>query len=392
MKRWLRRLYVIMVISCQWRQLFKLLLPIGLLVFFCEFLIYYVVLLQCSWPELQLGNVDVMMPKGSAKPLRILFLADTHLLGFRRGHWFDKLRREWQMERSFQSTMLLHNPDTVFLLGDVLDEGKWCDDDEFKYHVERFGRMFRHGEQTTLHVVAGNHDIGFHYDTTRHKYKRFKESFSAPSVRMLDIEGNLFILVNSMAFENDGCFLCKDAQEKLLAIHKRLNCAKIHSTEGECSRFKPMQYTRPILLQHFPLYRPSDYNCTGLDAPPPSEKSIPFKPKWDCLSKDATKKLLTMLDPRIVMSGHTHHGCFSTHRVNNHIIPEWTIASYSWRNKIQPAFLLATVTSDNFEVTKCFLPREDTVIWTYLIGMILIFSWFVLPKLGLLFKKPQKSH
>lgn len=37
--------------------------------------------------------------------LRVMFLADTHLLGSRQGHWFDKLRREWQMHRAFQTAM-----------------------------------------------------------------------------------------------------------------------------------------------------------------------------------------------------------------------------------------------------------------------------------------------
>ena len=31
--------------------------------------------------------------------LKTMLLADTHMLGPIRGHWFDKLRREWQMQR-----------------------------------------------------------------------------------------------------------------------------------------------------------------------------------------------------------------------------------------------------------------------------------------------------
>ena len=43
---------------------------------------------------------------GGGRPaLRAMFLADTHLLGRRQGHWFDKLRREWQMHRAFQTAM-----------------------------------------------------------------------------------------------------------------------------------------------------------------------------------------------------------------------------------------------------------------------------------------------
>lgn len=50
---------------------------------FCEYVVYFPVILQCSWPE--------MAEKGD--PIRALFLSDPHLLGAIKGHWFDKLRR-----------------------------------------------------------------------------------------------------------------------------------------------------------------------------------------------------------------------------------------------------------------------------------------------------------
>lgn len=28
-----------------------------------------------------------------SKPLKVMIIADTHILGWREGHWFDKLRR-----------------------------------------------------------------------------------------------------------------------------------------------------------------------------------------------------------------------------------------------------------------------------------------------------------
>jgi hypothetical protein len=44
-------------------------------------------------------------------------IADTHLLGPYRGHWFDKLRREWQMSVSWTAANALHSPNAVFFLG-----------------------------------------------------------------------------------------------------------------------------------------------------------------------------------------------------------------------------------------------------------------------------------
>ena len=51
-------------------------------------------------------------------------------------------------------------------------------------------------------------------------------------------------------------------------------------------------------------------------------------------------QLLSELNPRLVVDGHTHHGCHTIHRGK---IPEWTIASFNWRNKINPTFALVSV-------------------------------------------------
>lgn len=56
-------------------------------------------------------------PTDGVEPVYAMVIADTHLLGSRNGHWFDKWRREWQMHRAFQTAMTLHSPDVVFVLG-----------------------------------------------------------------------------------------------------------------------------------------------------------------------------------------------------------------------------------------------------------------------------------
>lgn len=92
-----------------------------------------------------------------------MILADTHLLGPFRGHWFDRLRREWQMRRSFQTTVWLHRPDVVFILGDVFDEGQWVDGEGFESYLMRFHDIFYTPPGTKVYSAVGNHDIGFHY-------------------------------------------------------------------------------------------------------------------------------------------------------------------------------------------------------------------------------------
>lgn len=91
--------------------------------FYNEVLIYYQVLFVCNWPNSrQRDNF-----------LNLMLISDTHLLGSRNGHWFDKLRREWQQHRSFQTARFLLKPDYIVIMGDITDEGKWCSDKEVNF-------------------------------------------------------------------------------------------------------------------------------------------------------------------------------------------------------------------------------------------------------------------
>lgn len=62
---------------------------------------------------------------------------------------------------------------------------------------------------------------------SRHLKERFEKSFNVSSVEMINIRGNIFVLVNSMALQGDNCFLCKPAEQKLKEIAEILNCAKV---------------------------------------------------------------------------------------------------------------------------------------------------------------------
>jgi len=376
------------VIRFRWRQTAFFISAIVALFLYNEWLVYYFVLLQCQWPTLNVETNDftVNYDDGTVNsPLRVMVLADTHLLGIREGHWFDKLRREWQMERSFQAAMSLHDPEVVFVLGDLFDEGKWCSDSEFQHHVSRFHRMFHTPSTTQLYAVVGNHDIGFHYMVSDHQRQRFTNAFSSPSVRLIRVKGNMFVLVNSMAFEGDGCNMCLDADARLQQISKSLRCAQ--GTSRHCSELtEKFRYTKPIIVQHFPMYRVSDSVCTGPDAAATQVRDVPLKPRWDCLSKEASDELIARLEPRLILDAHTHNFCQTQYNGT----PEWTIASFSWRNRNNPSFILVAVTNSNFAITKCFLPQESTVIYTYIVGVILIVLWFLFPRKLLTYSRSAK--
>ncbi|XP_967729.2 metallophosphoesterase 1 [Tribolium castaneum] len=351
----------------------KTFVGITFLFLYCEYIIYYVVISSCKWPELNPANEDPTIAKNNYEPVKVMVLADTHLLGSRNGHWFDKLRREWQMHRAFQTAMSLFKPDLVFVLGDLTDEGLYCSDAEFEYYVKRFYNLFAVPETTKLYVAVGNHDIGFHYRVSPYLNQRFVAAFNAPAVQLISVKGNHFVLVNSMALEGDGCFLCQPAEHQLSRIEKKLKCTK-GDYSGKCDS-KLDIYSKPILMQHYPLYRKSDMECDDFDAAPDPIKRERFRETWECLSKEATTQLLNQIKPRLALSGHTHHGC--TRPLPNGDGIEITLPSFSWRNKENPNFGLGVFTPNNYAFTKCEMPKEFTVIILYIIGVIILLLWLL---------------
>ena len=232
--------------------LMKILLLTLLIFIYCEFILYYLVLLGCSWPQLSKLDQDFTIepPKdASGKPLHVMLVADPHLLAAHEGHWFDKHRREWQLYRSFQSALFLFEPHVIFVLGDLTDQGQRHSDQQWNKTILRFRSIFDTPENIRLYVLPGNHDIGFHYEVTDGHLKRFAQSFHTSDVQLVTVEkDNIhFVLINSMAFEGDQCRLCERAEHQFNDIVERL------------SEINPK--TRPVLLSHFPLYRTSDTKC-----------------------------------------------------------------------------------------------------------------------------------
>jgi len=324
--------------------------------FYNEFLVYYITLYSCNYPSLA-GN--------KSEVLNTMILADTHLLGSRNGHWFDKLRREWQMHRTFQTAMTYFSPEAVFFLGDIFDEGKWCPQEEFDRYVQRFDDLFKVGDRTKVYVVEGNHDIGFHYASYPVLRQRFQAAFKTKPVRKVRLKGVVFVLLNSMAFHQDGCSLCQEAERRLNKISSNLTCGD--GAAEQCDS----QAT--VIITHFPLYRESDEMCDELDEAPPNEKFSKFREKWECISNASSALIKQKLRPRIVFSGHTHHGC----RTDHGDFTEWTVSSFSWRNKQNPAFLLARLSTEGVSVSKCMMPDENHVYLVYMIASAMVLLLFI---------------
>jgi len=125
-------------------------------------------------------------------------------------------------------------------------------------------------------------------------------------------------------------------------------------------------YSRPILMQHFPLFRKSDEDCGAESGalPPTSILKQKLRPRMDCLSKESTRFLTSRLRPRGAFGGHSHYGCRKWWPSPDNLW-EHTVPSFSWRNNHRPSFLLLTVSPSEINVESCTLPDEYLVLGLY---------------------------
>lgn len=84
--------------------------------------------------------------------------------------------------------------------------------------------------------------------------ERFAKSFGLErGIEHMELNGNHFVLLNSMAMEGDQCALCGKAVDELDKISSAFQC--LLNKTSKCSIDFKTPYGRPIVMQHFPLYR-----------------------------------------------------------------------------------------------------------------------------------------
>ena len=77
------------------------------------------------------------------------------------------------MRMSFHALNFQLQPHHTFILGDLTDEGKWVREaGEWEGYVGRADQLFG-VLSSNVHVVIGNHDIGFHDFVDKKQLKRF---------------------------------------------------------------------------------------------------------------------------------------------------------------------------------------------------------------------------
>lgn len=357
--------------------LYPILEASGLLVlsiFWCELVYYYFVFLySCpSWPGPQEAWADNNLTK-------ILVLADTHIMGSIKSVKIDKIRREWQMKQAFSISNSIYKPDVLVFLGDLFDEGSFSPDESFDRACSDFDRIFAYDKVNQERIIVpGNHDVGFHDQMVYYPYllqrfiNRYKTTPNIGLVKSPKFNNLNIIVINSMSFYNDTCSICSHSIAATEQLANYLDGIRNKNSS---------QFSAPIILKHIPLYRVDDLNCIYPSYLHDKVKKINFEGN-DVFHIAASRFILRKLRPRLILSGHSHMECQTTH--NNPDIPEETVNELtlsSFNHKyaeVKPNFLLLSANSTHVFTKYCNLVDEWVIVAVYVTTVIIIVTRLII--------------
>ncbi|KAJ6809189.1 uncharacterized protein M6B38_161360 [Iris pallida] len=286
------------------------------------------------------------------------------------------------MRRSFRSSVLPFDPHVLVFLGDHFDGGPFLSDQEWQESLRRFRHIFslQTGRKSDMSVyyLSGNHDIG--YSSFHSLYpkviSRYEQEFGARnyyfSARKVD-----FIVVDAQTLDGP-------VQKKQTSLSWDFikNVSKVDSLNPR------------ILLTHIPLYRPDDTPCGPYRSSSVINQRIAYATPdqeikyQNYLSSETSSKLLRLIRPILVLSGHDHDQCTVTHSTPLGDVPEHTLGTISWQQgNLYPSFMLLTVTGpSNLTSTKpevstqlCFLPMQTHIyVWylsQFVVTLLLLVIW-----------------
>ncbi|KAI9716712.1 MAG: hypothetical protein M1828_007574 [Chrysothrix sp. TS-e1954] len=265
----------------------------------------------------------------------------------------DLLGNDYYLAHIYRATHWWLDPTHVSVLGDLLGS-QWISDEEFEKRGRRFwNRVFRKGQRVEDHLtsngvkevigkdaqwrrriinIAGNHDVGYAGDMTRHRLERFERVFGRANYEIrfqlpeaisnssesasMGVFGNTppelrIVVLNSMNM--DAPALDTDLQSE---TYNFLN-------EDVINHSNPVEDRRSgtIVLTHIPLNKPEGV-C--VDGPHFAYHDAGVIREQNHLSQGASRNILeamlgmsadkqTTFQGRgrksIILTGHDHEGC-----------------------------------------------------------------------------------
>lgn len=292
------------------------------------------------------------------------------------------------MRRAFFASIMPFKPDVILFLGDYFDGGPYLSNEEWQESLSRIKHIFglnAQGRYSDIQVyyLPGNHDIGYaslHYQRPE-VIKRYEKEFGMRNYQFTVGKVD-FIAIDAQTL--DGKQGSGRTQEDLASL--TWNFVKNVSMDFQL-------YPR-VLLTHIPLYR-QDWTYCG-----PHRGSSVINQRvsravdsheiayQNYITKESSNRLLELIKPVLILSGHDHDQCTVSHNSTFGPIKEQTLGTVSWQmGNLYPSFMLLSASNYALPNTSrpeeavltnlCFLPMQTHIYIWYL-------SLFVLTLLALL--------
>ncbi|KAK9726819.1 hypothetical protein RND81_05G239200 [Saponaria officinalis] len=334
----------------------------------------------CSWPHLH--SSSSLMSKGRSQNdyVKVAVVTDPQLMDRTSLPLAPKslaleivqFYTDLYMRRAFLSSIMPFEPDAILFLGDYFDGGPMLSNEDWQESLSRFKHIFDVGKKgrtkdVPVYYLSGNHDIGYawHANHKPEVIERYESQFGRRNYRFSIGEVD-FVAIDSQTVDGTA----DDIQTT-----RTWDFVKNLTTDvGARSR---------VLLTHMPLYRPDWTSC----GPHRSSEIInqrilrsPYDQRiryQNYVSDKSSSRLLDLVKPGLVLSGHDHDQCTVTHKTEYGSAKEHTVGTISWQQgNWYPSFMLLSVR--NFTLTdKSSSDPEILVRLCFLPIQLFIYMWYI---------------
>ncbi|KAJ4844084.1 hypothetical protein Tsubulata_027514 [Turnera subulata] len=371
-------------------------------VFYGEMLAFWMPSLwSCSWPHLL--NPSINGGDTSSGYAKIAVITDVQLMDSTSlrlppkslGLEFAQFYTDLYMRRAFFESVLPFKPDVVLFLGDFFDGGPFMSDEEWQESLQRFKHIFglnveeRH-RNIQVRSIPGNHDVGYAsiMSHKREVVRRYEKEFGTRNYGFT-VGKVEFVAVDAQTL---------DGQPRGNLSYNSWELVKIVSED--------VQVLPRVLLTHIPLYRPDHTLCGPHRNSPIINQRISYSAYTqevvyqNYLSEESSKRLLELIKPVLVLSGHDHDQCTVTHSSKFGTAKEHTVGTFSWQQgNLYPSFMLLSAsntlnTSTSFPeeavlTQLCFLPMQTHIyIWYLCLLALTLIAGLFWPSSGIDFGHP----
>lgn len=332
---------------------------------------------SCTWPSSSsMDGVDGYDKVAVITDPQIMDKTSLHLppksLALEVAQFFTDL----YMRRAFFASILPFKPDVILFLGDHFDGGPYLSDEEWQESLNRFKHIFGLKSQDRfrdirVHFLPGNHDNGY-AALLSHKpeiVRRYEKEFGKRNYRFT-VGKVEFIVVDAQTLDGHP--------------EGNLAAATWDFVKNVSIDF---QLLPRVLLTHIPLYRRDETPCgPHRSSPIINQRIVRTGHSQEILyqnyiTEESSNRLLDLIKPVLVLSGHDHDQCTVSHESNHEHIKEHTVGTISWQQgNLYPSFMLlsasnsALLNMSNLEeavLTRlCFLPMQTHIYIGYLLLFI----------------------